>query len=189
MTGTTARTPLDRFLWLCLSEIERRAGLAHDHRSILGEGARAFRAALAAATGLDRAATTVPVTRYLDQLRSSPLVDAAVLANNEMPWVASPRLDDDGATVALAVLDEVRDLAPIVCGMMLVAPGAAYPEHSHPPNEIYLPIAGHDSKWRHRGSATYQALAPDALVYNHPNAIHGTVAGTKPVLALYVLWP
>ncbi len=71
---------------------------------------------------------------------------------------------------------------------MLLAPSGAYPEHSHPPQEIYLPIAG-GGQWRYGGAERYQLLADDALVYNHPGDRHGALAGDEPLLALYILWP
>lgn len=155
---------------------------------MLADGADRFRSALRSATPIAREPTTVPATRALAELEPSPLVDAARAAFDEIPWVASPRLADDGEQVALALLDDVRDLGAVTCGLMLISAQAEYPEHSHPPNEIYLPIAGSDSAWRHGGREGHRRLGPDTLVYNPPDAVHGTLAGNEPVLALYILW-
>ena len=183
---------LDRFLDLCCEEIARRASLAIEHRESLTAGAAAFRDALRDATPTDRGLSTVPVAQHVAGLEPSAASTAAITAAAKasqamIPWIATPRLSDDGESVALAPLDEVRDLGSLICGLMLLAPGAAYPEHEHPPHEIYLPIAGH-GRWRYGGASQYQVLEPDALVYNHPNDRHGAVADDSPLLALYVLW-
>ena len=187
-----ATDQLDRFLDLCCAEIERRAAIAVEHAAALTTGSAAFRRALDAATRIERAASTVPVTQHLTSLKATApwtgeITEAVQAAQGAIPWIATPRLNDGGESVALAPLDEVRDLGSLICGLMLLAPDAAYPEHDHPPHEIYLPIAGH-GRWRYGGDSQYALLEPDALIYNHPNDRHGAVAGDSPLLALYVLW-
>lgn len=179
---------LDRFLDLCADDIDRRVVLATEHRAELQAGAGEFRDALRSAAPIARTPTTVPAVGAVAQLKSSPLGRAAQAASAEIAWVPSPRLDDGGAAVALASLDGVRDLGTLTCGLMLITPHGRYPEHSHPPHEIYLPVAGHDSEWRHGGSDRYRRLGADTLVYNPPDAVHGTRAGDEPVLALFILW-
>ena len=184
--------PVDRFLDLCCTEIERRTQLAETDRAALVDGAAAFRRALDAAPPVSYLAPslvpTVPVAGHLQDL-SLPLFGKTTLAAvREIPWIPSPRLDDGGANVALGLVNKVRDLGDLTCGLILVAPGAAYPEHAHSPQEIYLPISGKGS-WRYGGSGEYRSLHDDLLVYNHPRDLHGTVAGDDPLLALYILWP
>lgn len=184
--------PLDRFLDLCCTEIERRAQLADTERGALLDGAAAFRRALGAAPPVPEAApcalATVPVAAQLQHLSPTSIGQAAMAAAVEIPWVPSPRLDDGGANVAVGLVNEVRDLGDLTCGLILVAPGAAYPEHAHPPQEVYLPISGKGS-WRYGGTSYYRSLHDDSLVYNHPLDLHGTIAGDNPLVALYILWP
>ena len=169
---------LDGFLWQCVEEMERRAALATDKREILEQGAAAFRSAMESAAPIDCELSTTPVVEHL------PAGHPA----RSVPWVPTPRLEaDDGTLVALGLVDKVLDLGDLICGLMLLAPGAAYPEHSHPPQEIYLPLTG-EGQWRYGGSEEYVGLAPDAVVYNPPGGRHGTIAGTDPLLALYILW-
>ena len=84
--------------------------------------------------------------------------------------------------------DGVRHLGEIQCGVVLMGAGCAYPVHDHPPQELYLPLAGR-GRWRYGGASDYRELGPDDLVYNHPNDRHAIIAGDGPLLALYVLWP
>ena len=188
---------LDHFLDLCCTEIERRAQLAEPEPGVLCQGAAAFRGALQAMPAGGPASSplaSVPAVSYLRELQPSPSVppsiaQAAAGAAVDIPWIATPRLkDDDGQDVALGIIDQVRSLGELQCGLMLMAPGAAYPEHAHPPQEIYLPIAG-DGHWRFGGSADYRTLDADALIYNNPRDLHGAVATDDALLALYILWP
>lgn len=180
--------PLDALLERCLLEIERRGEIAAEFRPSLTAGAAAFRSALGSATPLASTRESVPAVDALDGLSPSPIADAVVAASDEIPWTTSPRLADGGRDIALGRIDAARDLDGIGCGLMLVRPGAVYPEHAHPPDELYLPITGVDARWRFGGRGDYRPLGPDELVYNPPNGTHGTVAGSEPVLALWVLW-
>lgn len=175
-----------QFLQLCADEISRRAALATD-RPHLSEGAEAFQTALADSSSRSATITTVPVESCLADITPSPLANSLLAANAQIPWEPSQRLDDDGQGVALAVLNRVRDLGHVTCGLMLLGPEHAYPEHSHPPQEIYLPISG-DGEWRFGGSEEYRRLDSDELVYNNPGDTHGAAAGSEPLVALYVLW-
>jgi quercetin dioxygenase-like cupin family protein len=182
------KTPLDRFLKMCADELGRRAELAVEKHDVLAAGSYAFQAALAVSQPRSHELTCVPAAQHFGDISRSRLGDAALAAANEITWVESPRLEDGGTEAALAPMNLVRDLGTLTCGLMLLAPAGAYPEHSHPPQEIYLPIAG-DGQWRYGGMEHYQQLGDDTLVYNHPGDRHGAVAGDEPLLALYILWP
>ena len=119
--------------------------------------------------------------------RPARLVDGVRAAADELHWVASPRVDDPGHDTALAPLNEVRRLDPVTAGLLVLRPGATYPVHSHPPQELYLPIAD-GGRWRYGGDPSYRTLGPDTLVYNHPDDLHSIIAGDSTLLALYVLW-
>ena len=188
MLSLSDHTLLDRFLESACTEIERRVAICETTPGVLRDGAVAFRAALQTATTRDTPITTVPVTEHLDRITASPLGQAMQRAAAEVSWIASPRTTDGGRDVALAPINDVRELGTLICGLLLVAPGAAYPEHAHPPQEIYLPIAG-DGRWRYGGESSYRPLSADALVYNNPDDVHSVIAGDEPLLALYILWP
>lgn len=187
-------TVLDDFLQASVVEISRRAALAADRQPILSQGAESFDRAVHAASVVEHDLTTIGVQRELalisgDQSRQPDLAALAVQAAAEVPWVPTPRLDsDNGELVGLGLVDTVRDFGDLIVGFMLLAPGASYPEHSHPPQEIYLPISG-TGHWRYGGSHEYVQLADDTLVYNNPDDLHGAVASPDDAeLALYFLW-
>ena len=70
-------------------------------------------------------------------------------------------------------------------GISLMAPGIEYPEHHHPPEEVYLVMSpGH---WRQdRGEWFEPGIG--GLVYNTPNILHAMRSGTAPLLATWCLW-
>lgn len=186
MTQPTNETALDRFLLDCSAQLSRLA--ARDAQTdVFREGARELEAAIAQMVPIAREPSSVPVISTLPVASSDPLLAAALQAITEIPWIPSHRMTDGGTEAALAPLNEVRDLGAVIVGLLALAPGATYPEHSHPPQEIYLPIT-RGGRWRFGGAETYRALEPDELVYNHPNDRHGIVADDEPLLALYVLW-
>ncbi len=104
-----------------------------------------------------------------------------------LPWVPTHRATDGGTELALAPLDRVLDLGDTIVGLMYVGPGATYPLHHHPPQELYLTIAGH-GRWRSGGNEGFEPVEPDRTLYNHPGDLHSAQAGPLPVVALYVLW-
>jgi Dimethlysulfonioproprionate lyase len=70
-------------------------------------------------------------------------------------------------------------------GVSLMAPHMRYPDHRHPPEEIYVVLS--DGQWR-------QAIDPwhepgiGGLVYNPPNVMHAMRSTERPLLALWFLW-
>lgn len=155
------------------------------------------RAADALAGALDRACprpfepTRVPVVDSIDQLpideRNRALVGEFLGLVDGLPWVPTPRADDGGHRLALAPLNQAVDFGDTTVGLMYVGPGATYPLHHHPPQELYLTIAG-TGRWRYGGREQHETVGPLATLYNHPEDRHSVTAGTHPLLALYVLW-
>ncbi|MFO1175717.1 MAG: dimethylsulfonioproprionate lyase family protein [Paracoccaceae bacterium] len=69
-------------------------------------------------------------------------------------------------------------------GLSLIAPGVTYPFHTHPPEEVYLPLSpgewwNEDMDWTDPG--------PRGLIYNRPGIRHAMRAGAGPFLALWIL--
>lgn len=77
---------------------------------------------------------------------------------------------------------EVRD--DLRVGISLVAPGGSYPDHRHPPEELYLALTA--GEWRQDRGAWF-APGPGGIVYNTSNIFHGMRASDEPQLALWCL--
>lgn len=70
-------------------------------------------------------------------------------------------------------------------GVSLVAPGVTYPDHQHPPEEIYSVLSS--SEWRQRADAWIRP-GIGGIVYNPPGIVHAMRAGSQPLLAVWCLW-
>ncbi len=81
-------------------------------------------------------------------------------------------------TGSLEVRDDLR------VGISLVAPGASYPDHQHPPEELYLALTAGD--WR-QDRGPWFSPGPGSIVYNTSNIFHGMRAADEPQLALWCL--
>lgn len=182
---TTA--PLVDFLRACAVEIEARAQQATSRRGSLIDGSHAFTTALEQSAPIAYEPSTVPVVSCLGDIEPSPLVDLFRAAQGNVRWVPSFRADDGGTETALAPLNDVLDFGSVICGLLAVGPRHRYPLHSHPPQELYLPLTS-GGTWRFGGSESHRELADGELVYNRPNDLHEVIAAATPLLALYVLW-
>jgi Dimethlysulfonioproprionate lyase len=72
----------------------------------------------------------------------------------------------------------------VACGVLLLGPETEYPDHSHPAEELYLPLAGHafwrvaQSDWR---------LRPPGTWIHHPSwTPHAMRTEREPLLTAYV---
>lgn len=73
----------------------------------------------------------------------------------------------------------------LAMGFLLLGPGAHYPAHRHPAEEIYIPLTG-EGEWR-KGDAPWRREVAGAVIHHPPGIPHATRAGAAPLLALY-LW-
>jgi len=78
---------------------------------------------------------------------------------------------------------EIRN--DIWIGVTLMAPGTRYPDHSHPPEEIYLVLS--EGEWCN-GNTPWHRPGIGGLVYNPPNIVHAMRSAEQPLLALWFLW-
>jgi quercetin dioxygenase-like cupin family protein len=70
-------------------------------------------------------------------------------------------------------------------GVSLLAPHTRYPDHRHPPEEIYVVLS--EGQWR-QGSGPWHEPGIGGLVYNPPNVVHAMRSAKRPLLALWFLW-
>ncbi len=70
-------------------------------------------------------------------------------------------------------------------GVSLMAPHMRYPDHRHPPEEIYVVLS--DGQWR-QASDPWHEPGIGGLVYNPPNVVHAMRSAERPLLALWFLW-
>ena len=72
----------------------------------------------------------------------------------------------------------------LLIGISLLAPHVTYPNHQHPPAEVYLVLT--EGEWRQEDKPWHQPGA-GGYVYNHPHVIHSMRSDAKPLLAIWCL--
>ena len=89
------------------------------------------------------------------------------------------------ANAAIAGSDGIENRADVRIGVSLMAPHTRYPDHRHPPEEIYVVLS--DGQWR-QASDPWHEPGTGCLVYNPPNIVHAMRSAERPLLALWFLW-
>jgi quercetin dioxygenase-like cupin family protein len=77
-----------------------------------------------------------------------------------------------------------EERADVRLGVSLMAPHIRYPDHSHPPDELYLVLS--DGEWR-RGEGAWFRPGIAGTVRNPPGIVHAMRAGGAPLLAVWGL--
>ena len=71
-------------------------------------------------------------------------------------------------------------------GASLLAPNTFYPDHQHPPEEVYIALT--PGNWRQE-TGPWREPGIGGLVYNQPNIIHAMQSGASALLAIWMLPP
>ncbi len=130
-------------------------------------------AAIAAASGTPAVETAAALAAMLAYLTWTARTGAE-------PFASGHANTEIIGPAGLARSDRVR------IGVSLVAPGITYPDHQHPPEEIYYVLS--PGEWR-QNAAAWHAPGFGGLVYNPPGIVHAMRATTEaPLLAIWSLW-
>lgn len=98
---------------------------------------------------------------------------------------ASPGFADAHANAAVIGANGLEPREDVWLGISLMAPGTRYPDHTHPPEEVYISLTpgaflqGESEDWIER--------QPGETIYNTPGIRHAMKAGDTPFLAIWCL--
>ena len=183
---------LDQFLALASTEIARVAtGSARP---------AAQRVAELLATPSQPATTPaprqdLPVRAHLEAAYAATrpdLADAFRQLEPHVPWRrreltnAGPGFADGHASARTLDASGIAQRDGLIAGFSLVAPGVTYPEHDHPPEELYLVLSG--GEWWQAGGV-WHAPGPGGIVHNPPGIRHAMRGTDVPLLAIWFLLP
>lgn len=148
-----------------------------------------------------RAPARPPVCAHLPaalaQARRQPgpvgaLADAFAAIEPRLEWKARAGAEAHGeeflqghANAALVGSEGLEIRSDVWLGVSLLAPHTRYPDHRHPPEEIYVVLS--HGEWRQE-SGPWHAPGLGGLVYNSPNIVHAMRSAELPLLALWFLW-
>lgn len=115
----------------------------------------------------------------------APLAEAFRALAPHLAWRARDGVADYASAPVLGPTG-LQQRGGLVAGISLLAPGATYPDHDHPPEEIYLVLSG--GEWTN-AETPWHAPGPGGLVHNPPGIIHAMRGTDVPLLALWFLLP
>ena len=143
----------------------------------------------------------LPVCEYLapalDRAReqggpTEALADALGGIAPRLVWACRPSGRDDDPTflarhanAEIVGKDGLEIRNDIWIGISLLAPHTQYPDHRHPPEEIYSALS--PGEWRQE-DAPWHSPGIGGVVHNPPNIMHGMRSKTMPLLAVWCLW-
>jgi quercetin dioxygenase-like cupin family protein len=197
---TSLRSP-DLQLFLTRAEAAIRHGSGVDERARVAAD-RMFTALQTPSTQGERpGAARLPVCRHLvtalEDVGREPspvraLADAFAVIERQLEWKVRSGAEAHGepflnghanATIIGSEGLEIR--GDVRIGVSLLAPQTRYPDHRHPPEEIYVVLS--DGQWRQAGDPWHEP-GIGGLVYNPPNVVHAMRSAEMPLLAVWFLW-
>lgn len=148
----------------------------------------------------DQQPVRLPVSTYLDDAlttarSASPAIasTAAALAELEpsVTWArragaeADPAFADGHSNTTLVGRNGLERREDVWVGLTLMAPGTRYPDHRHPPEEVYVVLS--PGEWRQEDGPWFEP-GVGGIIYNPPDILHAMRSGPAPLLAAWCLW-
>ena len=72
--------------------------------------------------------------------------------------------------------------AEVRIGISVMAPNIQYPDHRHPPEEVYVVLSLGACR---QGAEAWFEPGVGGIVYNPPDIVHAMKSGTSPLLAVW----
>ena len=92
---------------------------------------------------------------------------------------------DGHANTSIVGPEGLERRGDVLIGASLVAPRVRYPEHNHPPEELYVVMSEGD--W-YREEAGWYTPGVGGVVYHSSGVSHAMRSGPVPLLAIWCLW-
>jgi hypothetical protein len=194
------QTPRDANLQVMLDHAER-AILARGDDLTRSAARRVFqRLSEKAGREVQLPAARLPVCSHLEAIYAgmaagaSPLPDIAsafAALESRFNWTRRKGADpadmpfyDGHGNVTIIGPGGIEERDDVWVGATVMAPGITYPDHHHPPEEVYLSFT--DGEWWN-ADMDWTAPGPGGLIYNRPDIMHAMRSGPRPFLALWLL--
>jgi hypothetical protein len=97
---------------------------------------------------------------------------------------ASPNFLDEHANAIILGPGGLEERADVQVGFSLLAPHVRYPDHRHPPEEVYLVLS--EGEFQH-GASDWFSPGVGGTIYNSPGIQHAMRSGATPLFAMWIL--
>lgn len=170
-------------------------------RLVRGVADKIFKAAELAAAAGSPSPVHLPVCRHLfPALKSASghggpsarLAQTLSIIEPDLHWYRRPPTGHeqdgfrDNHANAVVIGEGGLEVRSDICiGVSLLAPATRYPDHRHPPEEIYS-VLSPGEWWQER--AVWHEPGIGGVVHNPPDVVHAMRATTAPLLAVWCLW-
>lgn len=188
---------LQEFIEACEAVLAARRGVIPEADAA---ASRIFAALETAAQPGGGSASRLPVCRMFAEVAAAAepgppgparLARALAALEPQLAWTRSARGSAepgffDGHANAYVIGPEgleVRD--DVMIGVSLMAPQVRYPDHRHPPEEVYVALS--PGEWR-QGDGAWFEPGLGGILYNSPDIVHAMRSGDRPLLAVWALW-
>jgi hypothetical protein len=98
--------------------------------------------------------------------------------------LASENFRDGHANAMIIGPGGFEDRRDVWLGVTLMAPHVRYPDHDHPPEEVYLVLSG--GEWR-QGTGPWFSPGIGGTLYNEPGIKHAMRSSDAPLFAFWAL--
>ncbi len=122
----------------------------------------------------------------------SELADAFAAIEPGLVWCrragassADAAFKDNHANATILGEEGLEVHADVKIGVSLLAPGTVYPNHRHPPEEMYVVLSS--GAWR-QNESPWQSKKSGDLQHNPANIWHAMKSADEPLLAIWCLW-
>lgn len=78
----------------------------------------------------------------------------------------------------------LEERSDVEVGVTVMAPHTLYPDHDHPPEEVYIALS--PGEWWN-AKMDWTEPGPDGIIYNPPGILHAMRSHAQPFLALWFL--
>ena len=97
---------------------------------------------------------------------------------------AAPAFRDGHANAYIIAPGRMESAKDVMIGVSLMAPDLQYPDHRHPPAEVYYSLS--PGSWR-QGDGPWVTPGIGGLIYNPSNVVHSMRSSNAPLLAIWCL--
>ena len=180
-----------------------RGLIAHSgHARAMAAGARVFdRLAQGSGASVAVAAERLPACQHMIEaalsglaVRPSPLPELAsafAAVETGLRWTRrknsealGERFRDGHGNATLIGPGGIEERSDVWVGATVMAPQITYPDHDHPPEEVYIALS--PGEWWN-AAMDWTEPGPGGVIYNPPGILHAMRSGAQPFLALWFL--